>query len=45
MSKCLFVTTLNDVTFQLGDDVISNFSSRKAEALLIYLIIERGNPH
>jgi len=41
MHKRLLVTTLGDLTFQLDGETVSVFSSRKAEALLVYLGVEK----
>jgi DNA-binding SARP family transcriptional activator len=45
MDGRLLVSTLGDLRFNLGEEHISSFSSRKAEALLAYLVVERGNAH
>ena len=45
MAERLVVTTLGDFGFQLGEEIISGFSSRKAEALLVYLAVERDTSH
>ena len=45
MKKSLVITTLSELTFQLDGEAVSGFSSRKAEALLVYLAIEKGVAH
>ena len=45
MKKILMVTTLGELRFQLGNEIVSGFSSRKAEALLAYLVVEKNTTH
>ena len=45
MSACLSITTLGDLTFQQNGETITSFPSRKAEALLVYLAIEKESSH
>jgi len=45
MAKILNIQTLADLTFQTGDILVSSLSSYKAEALLVYLAVERNTTH
>lgn len=36
---------MGELSFQLGEEVISGFSSRKEEALLVYLAVEKKTIH
>ncbi len=45
MNNHLVITTLNELTFQINGEPVTGFSSRKAEALLVYLAVEKGIAH
>ncbi len=45
MSAGISITMLGDLTFKENNRLISNFPSRKAEALLVYLAVERETTH
>jgi len=44
MNLGLTITTLGKLNIQQNGSRVTGFSSRKAEALLVYLAVERGNP-
>jgi len=45
MNTGLTIVTLGDLTIQHNGEFITDFTYRKAEALLVYLAIERGSAH
>jgi serine/threonine protein kinase len=45
MKTVLMVTTLGELRFQLGNEIASGFTSRKVEALLVYLAVEKNSVH
>jgi len=45
MNESLVIKTLGDFDFQLDGEAYSGLSSRKAEALLVYLAVEKGTTH
>jgi len=45
MMERLTITTFGELRFQVGDEIISGFNSRKAEALLVYLAVEKNSVH
>jgi WD40 repeat protein/serine/threonine protein kinase len=45
MNPLLWITTLGEFTILAGDETVPGFASRKAEALLVYLAVERDNAH
>ncbi len=45
MNERLVVTTLGDLSFKLGGEIVPGFTSRKAEALLVYLAVEKTTAH
>ena len=45
MNVTLTITALGDLTIQENGQIITSFPSRKTEALLIYLAVQRGTAH
>ncbi len=45
MNRGLTITTLGELAFQQNGEAVTGFPSRKTEALLVYLAVERGYSH